>query len=51
MYDDKIKNSNYATHLGITYSINGKPSMDEKISLGRKTVYSLLGAGFHGVGV
>ena len=42
MYNDKIENSNSATHLGITRSTNGKPNIDEKISLGRKTAYSVL---------
>ena len=32
------------------HSTNGKPNIDEKISLGRKTAYSLMGAGFHGGG-
>ena len=47
MYNDKIENSNSATHLGIVRNINGKPDIDEKINLGRKTAYSLMGAGFH----
>ena len=50
MYNDKIENSNSATHLGIVRNINGKPDIDEKINLGRKTAYSLMGAGFHGGG-
>ena len=50
MYNDKIENSNSATHLGITRSTNGKPIIDDKISLGSKTAYSLMGAGFHGGG-
>ena len=50
MYDDKIEDSKKATHLGIVRNVNGKPYIDEKISLGRKTAYSLMGAGFHGVG-
>ena len=50
MYNDTIENSNSATHLGITRNTNGKPNIDEKISLGRKTAYSLMGAGFHGGG-
>ena len=50
MYDDKIEDSRKATHLGIVRNVNGKPDIDEKISLGRKTAYSLMGAGFHGGG-
>ena len=46
MYNDKIENSNSATHLGIVRNINGKPDIDEKINLGRKTAYSLMVAGF-----
>ena len=34
----------------IVRNINGKPDIDEKINLGRKTAYSLMGAGFHGGG-
>ena len=50
MYSDSIKDSTSATHLGITRNINGKPNIEEKIKLGRKTAYSLMGAGFHGGG-
>ena len=31
-------------------NVNGKPAIEEKINLGRKTAYSLMGAGFHGGG-
>ena len=50
MYNDKIKNSNSATHLGIVRNVDGKPDIDEKINLSRKTAYSLMGVGFHGGG-
>ena len=50
MYNDRIKDSTSATHLGITRNINGKPNIEEKINLGRKTAYSVMGAGFHGGG-
>ena len=46
MYNDKIENSNFATHLGIVRNINGKPDIDEKINIDRKTAYSLMGGGF-----
>ena len=46
----KIKDSRSATHLGIARNVNGKPDIEEKINLGRKTAYSLMGAGFHGGG-
>ena len=50
MYNDRIENSNTATHLGIARNVNGKPEIGEKINLGRKTAYSLMGAGLHGGG-
>ena len=50
MYGEKVKDSKSATHLGIVRNVNRKPEIDEKISLGRKTAYSLMGAGFHGGG-
>ena len=50
MYNKKIKDSKTATHLGIVWNVNGKPDIEEKINLGRKTAYSLMGAGFHGGG-
>ena len=50
MYNDRIEDSRKAAHLGIVRNVNGKPDIDEKISLGRKTAYSLMGAGFHGGG-
>ena len=52
MYSEKSKKKKKksATHLGIVRNVNGKPDIDEKISLGRKTAYSLMGAGFHGGG-
>ena len=35
------------THLGIHREISDKPNIEEKISIGRKTAYSFMGAGFH----
>ena len=46
----KIKDNRSATHLGIVWNVNGKPDIEEKINLGRKTAYSLMGTCFHGVG-
>ena len=46
MVDDKISNDQ-STHLGIHRDISDKPCIEEKITLGRKTAYSLMGAGFH----
>ena len=50
MYNDKIKNSNSATHLGIVRNVDGELDIDEKINLGRKTAYSLMGRVFMGEG-
>ena len=50
MYDEKIKDSRSATQLGIVWNFNGKPDIEEKINLGSKIAYSLMGAGFHGGG-
>ena len=48
VYNKKIKDSKSAMHLGIVWNVNGKPDIEQKINLGRKTAYSLMGAGFHG---
>lgn len=37
-----------AVHLGVVRSISEKADIDGKLSLGRRTAYSLMGAGFHG---
>ena len=36
-------------HLGISRHVKEKVNIEEKINLGRKTAYSLMGAGFHSV--
>ena len=36
-------------HLGIKRDVSGKVSVEDKVSLGRRTAYSLMGAGFHSV--
>ena len=50
--NDNIKQSNTCTHLGID-RYNNKITSDEfikdKIKLARRTAYSLMGAGFHGI--
>ena len=43
VYNKKIKDSKSATHLGLVRNVNGKPDIKEKINLGRKTAYSLMG--------
>jgi len=40
--------TNQTTHLGVYRNSTGKLNVDEKINLGRRTAYSLLGAGLHG---
>ena len=39
MYNDRIEDSRKSTQFkfGIVRNVNGKPDIDEKISLGRKT--------------
>jgi hypothetical protein len=34
-------------HLGITYQENGKINIEERLSIGRRTIYALLGPGLH----
>ena len=43
MYNKKNKDKRSATHLGIVWNVNRKPDIEEKINLGRRTAYSLLG--------
>ena len=47
MADDTISNDSKTTHLGIHREVNDKPNIEEKINIGRKTAYSIMGAGFH----
>ena len=47
MSGKSIKNEECTIHLGISRHVKEKVNIDEKISLGRKTAYSLMGAGFH----
>ena len=40
----------YSTvHLGIKRDVAGKVNVQEKVTLGLKTAYSLMGSGFHSV--
>lgn len=36
------------THLGVHRDTKGKVNTEDKVKIGRRTAYSLLGAGFHG---
>ena len=48
MYSEKIKDSKSAIHLGIVLDISGRADIEGKLSLGRKTAYSLMDAGSMG---
>ena len=43
----RSKMTKKTNHLGIDRTLSDRPCIEEKISLGRKTAYSLMGAGFH----
>ena len=43
----RIKFESHCNHLGIFRDIKQKVIIEEKISLGRKTAYALLGVGLH----
>ena len=47
-YSSTIINSLFV--YGIVRNVNGKSDIEQKVNLGRKTAYSLMGAGFHGGG-
>ena len=43
-----VPRENKTTHLGIERNTKCQPNTDEKVNLGRRTAYSLMGAGFNG---
>ncbi|MCG8110719.1 MAG: reverse transcriptase family protein, partial [Candidatus Thiodiazotropha endolucinida] len=45
---ERVDKTDSAVHLGILRSTSGAVDVEGKIALGRKTAYSLMGAGFHG---
>ena len=47
MNGEETAQVDHAKHLGIHREVNNKVNVDEKISLGRRTAYSLMGAGLH----
>ena len=47
MNGEEMPQVDHAKHLGIHREVNNKVNVDEKISLGRRTAYSLMGAGLH----
>ena len=46
--NDPIPVSDSTTHLGLKRDLGECTHIERKIELGRRTAYSLLGAGFHG---
>ncbi|MEW8547407.1 MAG: reverse transcriptase domain-containing protein, partial [Candidatus Thiodiazotropha sp.] len=44
---DRVQQENQTKHLGVLRDTSQKPNIPEKINLGRRTAYSLMGAGFH----
>ena len=48
--EKKVDVASSATHIGINRSATQMVDIEGKLSLGRKTAYSLMGAGFHGGG-
>ena len=48
LYGEEVPVKDQTVHLGICRNTNDNPDIDEKINIGRKTAYSLMGAGFHG---
>ena len=48
LYGTKLAVEDQTVHLGVHRHIKCTPNTDEKINLGRRTAYSLMGTGFHG---
>ena len=44
-----VTSESSTVHLGIKRDVSGKVNVEKKGTLGRKTAYSLMGAGFHSV--
>ena len=47
MGEDQVQQTTYTKHLGINRETSQKINIDEKVNLGKRTAYSLMGAGFH----
>jgi predicted RNA polymerase sigma factor len=47
MEGQEIKRVQKLKHLGITYQENNKINLDERLKMGRQTIYVLLGSGLH----
>ena len=50
MAGERVDTPDTTVQMGIVRNTNGRADIDGKISLGRKTAYSLMGAGLHGGG-
>ena len=48
LYGTPVTTEDQTLHLGVHRSTKCTPNTGEKINLGRRTAYSLMGAGFHG---
>ena len=48
LYGTTVTAEDQTVHLGVHRHINCTPNTDEKLNLGRRTAYSLMGAVFHG---
>ena len=48
LYGKQVPIEDETTHLGIKINTKCQPNIDEKINLGQRTAYSLVGAGFQG---
>ena len=46
--NEPIKKVKSAVHLGVERSKTGRPNVKKKVQLGRRTMYSLMGAGVYG---
>ena len=49
MGNDQVQQEKQTKHLGILRDISQKPNIQDKVNLGRRTAYSLMGAGFHSI--
>ena len=49
MGNDQVQQEKQTKHLGILRDISQKPNIQDKINLGRRTAYSLMGAGFDSI--
>ena len=45
----KVTAESNTVHLGIKWGVSGKVNVEGKVTLGHRTAYSLMGAGFHSV--